>query len=301
MNNSDPSDTNTSDTTDISLQEEDHLIRSTKKIKGRKALEDRDMVTSVESGADLEPSLSIPVEIAMNDGTPPSIGTFPAGPKEKSFKDALAAPKSSDFYFDDTTDTISSDEGDADEDTPMPEDVQTGIPQIVLPKKLLHRIRQSWTNSLIVRLLGKSIGYRLLCTKVKNLWALQDEFNAIDLGSNYFLFKFSSQEDCAHVYSGGPSLRVEKSRARKPSNLSHRHGERGSSPTDSVHSQDGRRSLGVVDRARDRSHSPHGHHLVDQATTHEDRTRVEHNSRTISSLHSDGIHEVHRSGPSTDT
>ncbi|KAI8027770.1 Uncharacterized protein LOK49_LG02G01142 [Camellia lanceoleosa] len=86
---------------------------------------------------------------------------------------------------------------------PHAEDINR-IPQIVLPKKLLHRIRQSWTNSLIVRLLGKSIGYRLLCTKVKNLWALQDEFNAIDLGCSYFLFKFSSQEDCAYVYSGGP-------------------------------------------------------------------------------------------------
>ncbi|KAL7235893.1 hypothetical protein ACSBR1_019221 [Camellia fascicularis] len=28
--------------------------------------------------------------------------------------------------------------------------------------------------------------------------------NAIDLGNNYFLFKFSSQEDCAYVYLGGP-------------------------------------------------------------------------------------------------
>ncbi|KAI7999586.1 hypothetical protein LOK49_LG09G02354 [Camellia lanceoleosa] len=43
----------------------------------------------------------------------------------------------------------------------------------------------------------------MLCTKVRKLWALQDEFNAIDLGNNYFLFKVSSQEDCARVFSGG--------------------------------------------------------------------------------------------------
>ncbi|XP_028067156.1 uncharacterized protein LOC114269963 [Camellia sinensis] len=102
------------------------------------------------------------------------------------------------------TDTIPPDEGDADGNTLMPEDVQNEIPQISLPNNLLQQIRQPWTNSLIVRPLGKSIGYRMLSTKVKHLWALQDDFNAIDLGSNYFLFKFSSQEDCTHVYSGGP-------------------------------------------------------------------------------------------------
>ncbi|KAI8025479.1 Uncharacterized protein LOK49_LG02G03808 [Camellia lanceoleosa] len=60
------------------------------------------------------------------------------------------------------------------------------------------------TNALIIRLLGKSIGYKMLCTRVETLWGLQDEFDVIDLGNNYFLFKFSSQEDCAMVYSGGP-------------------------------------------------------------------------------------------------
>ncbi|KAL7263801.1 hypothetical protein ACSBR1_001872 [Camellia fascicularis] len=97
------------------------------------------------------------------------------------------------------------------------------------------------------------------------------------------------------------SLRVKKSRARKPLDPSNRHGERRSNPTDNVHSQDGRRSIGLVNRARVRSHSPRKHHLVDRATTHENQTRVEQNSRTTSSFHPDGIPEVHRSGSSKDT
>ncbi|KAL7229092.1 hypothetical protein ACSBR2_007730 [Camellia fascicularis] len=44
----------------------------------------------------------------------------------------------------------------------------------------------------------------MLCTRVKNIWGLQGEFNAIDLGNNYFLFKFYEKEDCAKVYTGGP-------------------------------------------------------------------------------------------------
>ncbi|XP_028109549.1 uncharacterized protein LOC114309470 [Camellia sinensis] len=44
----------------------------------------------------------------------------------------------------------------------------------------------------------------MLCTRVRNLWGLQDDFNAINLGNNYFLFKFSPQEDCTKVYFGDP-------------------------------------------------------------------------------------------------
>ncbi|KAI8024833.1 hypothetical protein LOK49_LG02G00256 [Camellia lanceoleosa] len=131
-------------------------------------------------------------------------------PKAKSFKEALAIPKSSDFYFDDAIDTILSDDEEKDEDGDTnihKNDLPTkasSIPRISLPKKLLQQIRKPWTNTLIVRLLGKSIGYRLLYNRVKTLWAIQEDFDAIDLGNNYFLFKFSSQDDCNHVYTGGP-------------------------------------------------------------------------------------------------
>ncbi|KAL7260510.1 hypothetical protein ACSBR1_006225 [Camellia fascicularis] len=130
-------------------------------------------------------------------------------PKVKSFRYASATPKNQDFYFDEAANTLlSDDDADDDRDSTIQEGVAANdpndIPRIALPKKLLQQIRQPWTNTLIVRLLGKSIRYRLLCAKVKNLWTLQEEFTAIDLGNNYFLFKFSSREDCDHVYMGGP-------------------------------------------------------------------------------------------------
>ncbi|KAI8005960.1 hypothetical protein LOK49_LG07G02581 [Camellia lanceoleosa] len=165
---SDPTNCNT-DSVTKSQEEEDHLVRSTKKIKSQEDTE---------------------------------------GQKLKSFKEALAAPKNNDFYFDKTIDQISIDEEDDEGDIHIHEEnlpqTHQGIPQIQLPKKLLEQIHKPWSNTLIVRLLGKSIGYKLLCTRVKILWGLQDEFNDIDLGNNYFLFKFSSLDDCAKVYLGGP-------------------------------------------------------------------------------------------------
>ncbi|KAI7985655.1 hypothetical protein LOK49_LG14G00767 [Camellia lanceoleosa] len=143
-----------------------------------------------------------PPTVTMSDTSPfPEVGP-PITPKPKSFKDALVVPKTNYFYFDEEVDTITPDVEVEERDPNM--EGPHGIPKIFLPKQLLQQIRQPWNNSLILRLLGKSIGYQMLCTKVRNQWTLQDEFNAIDLGNNYFFFKFSSHKDCAHVYSGGP-------------------------------------------------------------------------------------------------
>ncbi|CAL5378273.1 unnamed protein product [Camellia sinensis] len=192
-----------------SQEEEDHLIRSTKKIKSKESMGEVEMVITTE----VLPLQNLP---APSQATSSKLMTAPAeGTNVKSFKEALAAPKTKDFYFDNLTANIIIKEEDEDEDGDTHIQVgnqsqrNNGIPRIALPKKLLQEIRQPWTNALIVRLLGKSVGYKMLCTRVKTLWRLQDEFNVIDLGNNYFLFKFSSQEDCAMVYSGGSWVIVD--------------------------------------------------------------------------------------------
>lgn len=152
-------------------EEEDHLICSTKKIKSKEVTEVEGMVMSEI------PTPSSSVSLAEHIGQTPQL----EGQKHKSFKDALAAPKHNDFYFDENMDSLSADEEDAEGDTYI-QDGNPGVPQINLPKRLLEQIRKPWANALIVRLLGKSIGYKMLCIRVKNLWGLQEEFNAIDLG-----------------------------------------------------------------------------------------------------------------------
>ncbi|KAI8027891.1 hypothetical protein LOK49_LG02G03828 [Camellia lanceoleosa] len=200
-----------------SQEEEDHLIRSTKMIKTKESMGEVEMEITME----VFPLQNLP---APSQATSSKLMTAPAeGTKVKSFKEALAALKSKEFYFDDLTTNIIAEKEDEDGDTDIQDGNQSqrndGIPKITLPKMLLQEIRQPWTNALIVRLLGKSIGYKMLCIGVKTLWGLQDEFNIIDLDNNYFLFKFSSQEDCAMVYSGGPWVIMDHltSSHRKPS------------------------------------------------------------------------------------
>lgn len=193
-------DQSTSPNYEKSTEEEDHLIRSTKKIKSSNSVEEKQMAPEMDlETEDLR-------EKSMMLNPPPTQSAQP-----KSFKAALTESKSRDYLFDDKVEILSSNE----EDEPS-EDQRTnstteashsehlGFPKISLPKRLLEKIRKPWESSLIVKLLGKSIGYKMLCTRVRNVWELQGDFNAIDLGNNYFLFKFSKKDDYSKVYTGGP-------------------------------------------------------------------------------------------------
>ncbi|KAL7163813.1 hypothetical protein ACSBR2_039852 [Camellia fascicularis] len=147
-------------------EEEDHLVRSTKKIKSSIPLSNTEMETEVEMLSEKgdeghsEPCLIPPRNL------PP-----------KSFKDALVTVRQSDYTFDSSVEILSSDEEDDDQEGPSSIVHSTsehmGLPRVTLPKKLLQKIRKPWENALIIRLLGKTIGYRMLCTRVKNIWGLQ--------------------------------------------------------------------------------------------------------------------------------
>ncbi|XP_028053714.1 uncharacterized protein LOC114258058 [Camellia sinensis] len=180
-----------------STEEEDHLIRSTKKIKSSD--------TSAPSEMDTEVIMA--TIIGEEDPRSQSLPSQ-ASPPAKSFKEALSTARNYDYTFDSRVEVLSSDEEDDEQEGRTSIEHSTsdhiGIPKVSLPNKLLQKIRKPWASSLIIRLLGKSIGYKMLCTRVKNLWGLQEEFSAIDLGCNYFLFKFSNPEDFTKVHTGGP-------------------------------------------------------------------------------------------------
>ncbi|KAK8661201.1 hypothetical protein V6N13_052099 [Hibiscus sabdariffa] len=59
------------------------------------------------------------------------------------------------------------------------------------------------SKSLIVRLLGKSIGYRALKNRIYALWALMGEANLIDLYNDYYFVRFTMEDNYDKVLSGG--------------------------------------------------------------------------------------------------
>lgn len=59
---------------------------------------------------------------------------------------------------------------------------------------------------LLVKLLGRKVGYTSLYNRVKQLWALTGDFQAVDLDNGYFSFRFEKKVDYDHVLLDGPWL-----------------------------------------------------------------------------------------------
>ncbi|KAI7985130.1 Uncharacterized protein LOK49_LG14G02120 [Camellia lanceoleosa] len=80
----------------------------------------------------------------------------------------------------------------------------SSIPSIALSKEEIDRIRNPWQNSLIVKLMGRSLGYTYLMDRLKNIWKLNSTFIGIDLGNHFFLMKFQDVADLNKVLNEGP-------------------------------------------------------------------------------------------------
>ncbi|KAI7988089.1 hypothetical protein LOK49_LG13G01235 [Camellia lanceoleosa] len=191
--------------TDRSLEEKDHLVRSTKKIKNlSESTADQVMNDSIETIIEDQTI----VDQGMNDSTQ----NMTEDQTKKSFKQALTSSKTNEKAFDIDLERLSDDDLLTDEEDN--EDIEEAdpsqivglgphIPKIKLPSRLIKRIRKPWKDCLIVRLLGKMQGYKFLVSKLSKIWGLQGDFEATDLGLGFFLIKFEMRSDCSRVYTEG--------------------------------------------------------------------------------------------------
>lgn len=56
----------------------------------------------------------------------------------------------------------------------------------------------------MVKLLGRSIGYRVLHGRILTLWQPRGTFVLTDLENGYYMVRFDSSDDYLKVLSGGP-------------------------------------------------------------------------------------------------
>ncbi|GAV77538.1 LOW QUALITY PROTEIN: DUF4283 domain-containing protein/zf-CCHC_4 domain-containing protein, partial [Cephalotus follicularis] len=62
-----------------------------------------------------------------------------------------------------------------------------------------------WRKTLIIKLLGKSIGIKLMIDIVRRLWQPAGDFELLEQGHGYLLAKFDNANDCGAL-TGGPWL-----------------------------------------------------------------------------------------------
>ncbi|KAL4285073.1 hypothetical protein GQ457_16G011210 [Hibiscus cannabinus] len=78
------------------------------------------------------------------------------------------------------------------------------FPTVQFSDKVHDQIDRNMRNSVIIRLLGRKIGFKALLSRILALWKPFGELQLIDLENDYFLVKFSNEMDFAKVLTGGP-------------------------------------------------------------------------------------------------
>lgn len=97
---------------------------------------------------------------------------------------------------------------DEEEITLLDDDVHISLdgpyPQVRFSERVHSLIDENNKQIVIVRMLGRKIGYRALINRIESLWGLTSEYKIVYLYNNYFLVKLASQDDYNRILIGGP-------------------------------------------------------------------------------------------------
>ncbi|OMP05267.1 reverse transcriptase [Corchorus capsularis] len=89
-------------------------------------------------------------------------------------------------------------------DSDSESDDEEGVASIYLSKEEKRRIRAPWVNALIVKAYGRNVGYKFLFPRVMAQWKPKQKMECIDLGCDFFLFRFQCKEDYNRAMYSGP-------------------------------------------------------------------------------------------------
>lgn len=78
------------------------------------------------------------------------------------------------------------------------------LPRVKLDDKVFNDLCEPWRDALVITLLGKTVGYRVMKDCLEKLWKPQGGFDILDVDNGYYMVKFNLQSDKERVISGGP-------------------------------------------------------------------------------------------------
>nr|POE77025.1 hypothetical protein CFP56_47372 [Quercus suber] len=77
---------------------------------------------------------------------------------------------------------------------------------IKLSKDTKRRIRKAWSKVVIIKLVGRSVSFSFMQSKLNQLWKPEGRMDCVDLSKGFFLIRFYSEEDLNSVLKRGPSF-----------------------------------------------------------------------------------------------
>ncbi|XP_017636648.1 uncharacterized protein LOC108478683 [Gossypium arboreum] len=81
--------------------------------------------------------------------------------------------------------------------------VVNGVPSITFSERIHQIFIQGMDNTVIVKLLGRNIGFSVLQNKFCSMWRPSAPIHMMDIENGYFLVKFQNKMDCDKVLSEG--------------------------------------------------------------------------------------------------
>ncbi|XP_050217898.1 uncharacterized protein LOC126668761 [Mercurialis annua] len=82
-------------------------------------------------------------------------------------------------------------------------------PSIAFSDRVQEELSKQWKTTVVVKLLGRPIGYRNLCNLLESMWNFTQVFDVIDLENNYFLVRLKNGGDVEAVLIGGPWVMLD--------------------------------------------------------------------------------------------
>ncbi|XP_028758644.1 uncharacterized protein LOC114717599 [Neltuma alba] len=79
-------------------------------------------------------------------------------------------------------------------------------PRLDFFEKERRRMEMRWQDSLIIKLLGGTLGFMQLRRKVKAMWGKSGNIDLSDIGNGYMIATFQSRDDYFFALEGGPWL-----------------------------------------------------------------------------------------------
>ena len=163
----------------LSREEEAELAHSNKKVKGghHVGFKDGSCDRSVEN-------------------PPISDYSKPPNTKDSSFRDKLIGTIPGAFAkaFD-LADQMDEDVYSDDEEAEVHGLLRKGMVAVKLTKETKIRIRKPWSKTVIVKLVGRTVGYSYMQSKLVQLWKPTRRMDCVDLTHGFFLVRFYTKED----------------------------------------------------------------------------------------------------------
>jgi len=84
------------------------------------------------------------------------------------------------------------------------EDGNRLLPKIHLDPKVFQDLCTPWKDVVVMKLLGKNLGYNTMKERLQKIWKLQGGFDIMDNDNGFLMVKFDQAADKEKVITGGP-------------------------------------------------------------------------------------------------